>query len=255
MRVRYRSSVAGPRMLALGMGLASVVACSAKVAHAQSPSSDAAATALFDEGLKLMARHDYAAACPKLAESQRLGPSGGTLFNLAECYEHVGRTASAWAAWKDVAARANAAGKSDVERRALARAAALEPNLAKLTLTIDPASDVPGLAVTRDGVAVGHAEFGTPIPVDPGDHTVEASAPAKQSLSTHVVVAAKQAEATLKISLLDAPPVAPPTPAPEASGSRAWSWARCSVSWPSRRTMRRCSPRIARPRRSAPRPA
>jgi hypothetical protein len=73
--------------------------------------------------------------------------------------------------------------------------------------------------VTRDGVAVGHAEFGTPIPVDPGDHTVEASAPAKQSLSTHVVVAAKQAEATLKISLLDAPPVAPPTPAPEVAPS------------------------------------
>ena len=58
------------------------------------------------------------------AESERLAPSGGTLINLGECYEHTGQTASAWVAWKDAAARANAAGKADVEKRAAARAAA-----------------------------------------------------------------------------------------------------------------------------------
>jgi hypothetical protein len=94
------------------------------VARAQG-TTEAAATALFDDGRKLMAEHKYADACPKLAESQRLAPSGGTLLNLADCYEHTGQTASAWVSWKDVAARASAAGKADVEKRALARAAAL----------------------------------------------------------------------------------------------------------------------------------
>src|SRR5258708_30389730 len=95
--------------------------------RARAQDTEATATALFDDGRKLMAQHRYGDACPKLAESERLAPSGGTLINLAECYEHTGRTASAWAAWKDAAARANAAGKAAAEKSALARAVALEP--------------------------------------------------------------------------------------------------------------------------------
>src|SRR5579872_1217551 len=134
--------------------LALAFACSVlgSTAIALADGADVTATALFDEGRKLMGQKRYAEACPKLAESQRLAPSGGTLINLAECYEHAGQTASAWGAWKDVAARANAAGKGDVERNAVIRATALEPALAKLTITLASGSDVPGLQVSRDGV-------------------------------------------------------------------------------------------------------
>src|SRR5271165_4618178 len=179
-------------------------------ARAQTSGSDVAATALFDEGRKLMAAHDYANACPKLAESQRLAPSGGTLLNLAECYEKNGQTASAWAAWKDAASRANAAGKADIEKQASDRATALEPTLAKLAITLAAGSDVTGLQVKRDGVLVGHAEFGTALPVDPGSHTVEASAPGKQPWSTKVDVAARQKDASVAVTLVDAPAAAPP---------------------------------------------
>lgn len=182
--------------------------------------TEAAATALFDQGRNLMQQGKYAEACPKLAESERLAPSGGTLLNLGECYEHTGQTASAWAAWKDAAARANAAGKTDVEKRAAARAAALEPNLAKLAISVDSASDVPGLEVKRDGVKVGHAEFGLPIPVDPGTHVIDATAPNKQPFSGKVDVAPKQANATVTVTLVDAPQAAP-TPAPVAPPAQA----------------------------------
>ena len=194
---------------------------------------EAAATALFDDGRKLMAEHKYAEACPKLAESERLAPSGGTLINLADCYEHTGQTASAWVTWKDVAARANAAtSKADVEKRALARAAALEPNLARLTVTIEGASDVPGLDLKRDGAAVGHAELGVALPVDPGPHVIEATAPKKKPpFSAKIDVAAKQSDARVAVVLEDEPeavvaplPVTPPpvetpaTVAPPTSG-------------------------------------
>src|SRR5580692_11941446 len=130
---------------AIALTLATDLLATAGIARAQRTGADAAATALFDEGRRLMDQHRWGDACPKLAESERLAPSGGTLLNLAECYEHTGQTASAWVAWKDAASRANAAGKADVEKRALAKAAALEPTLAHLTVTVDSASDVPGL--------------------------------------------------------------------------------------------------------------
>ncbi|HEY3820969.1 MAG TPA: hypothetical protein VGL81_27585 [Polyangiaceae bacterium] len=193
---------------------------SAHAARAQG-SSEAAATALFDEGRKLMGEHKFGEACPKLAESERLAPSGGTLLNLADCYEHTGQTASAWVAWKDVASRANAAGKADVEKRALAKAAALEPALSKLTIAVVAGSDVSGLDVKRDGVAVGHTEFGLPIPVDPGAHVIEAIAPGKKAFSAKVDVAAKQTDARVTVTLEDdAQAVAPPPPvAPPATGA------------------------------------
>jgi hypothetical protein len=207
-------------MLSRGRAVALVVfglaTASPALARAQG-SNEAAATALFDEGRKLMAERRWAEACPKLAESERLAPSGGTLLNLADCYEHTGQTASAWAAWKDVASRANAAGKGDVEKRALAKAAALEPTLAKLTIAVDAGSDVEGLDVKRDGVAVGHAAFGTAIPVDPGAHVVEATAPKKKTFTAKVEVAPRQTDARVTVALEDEPQAVAPPPVATAA--------------------------------------
>jgi serine/threonine-protein kinase len=201
---------------------ASVAACSAafvvvsahpRVAVAQD--TEATATALFDEGRKLMAQHHYADACPKLAESQRLAPSGGTLLNLAECYEHNGQTASAWAAWQGAAARANAAGKAGAEKSALARAAALEPSLARLTIAFAPGSDVSGIEVKRDGIPLDRGELGSALPIDPGSHVIEATAPKKKPWSTSVTVAARQTDARVTVALEDdVQAVAPAAPTP-----------------------------------------
>jgi hypothetical protein len=190
--------------------------------RARAQDSEVTATALFNDARRLANEHQYAQACPKFAESERLAPSGGTLLNLAECYEHTGQTASAWAAWNDAAARANAAGKAGAEKSALARAAALESKLSKLTIALEPESDVPGLSVKRDGVPVGHGEFGVALPIDPGSHLIEASAPKKQPWSTQIEVSPKTLDARVRISLSDAPDqpsVSPVGVGTEGSGS------------------------------------
>src|SRR5439155_23616159 len=82
-------------------------------AYAQGASHKAAAEALFEEGRKLMAEGKVESACPKFADSQQIDPSSATLLNLANCYEKQGRTASAWATYRQAASLANANGRAD----------------------------------------------------------------------------------------------------------------------------------------------
>jgi hypothetical protein len=151
-----------------------VTVLAAAQGHAQSGS---AAQALFDQGKSLMAAGKASEACPKFEESQKLDPGSGTLINLALCYEKTGRTASAWSAYRDAAAAAAVAGNKERERGARDRAAALAPKVSKLTVEVPADSRVQGLAVTRDGVDVGPAQWGVPIPTDAGKHELVAKAP------------------------------------------------------------------------------
>src|SRR5262249_41226110 len=145
---------------------------------ARADADKATAEALFAEGRRLMAAGDYEAACPKLAASQKLDPGVGTMLNLADCHEKSGKTASAWVEFREVISSARAAGSKEREQLARTRAAALEKKLARLTITVDGAGAK--VQVTRDGVAIDHAAFGTAVPVDPGKHVVEATAPGKK---------------------------------------------------------------------------
>jgi len=72
---------------------------------ATAQSERAASVALFDEGRAALQRGDLAVACSKFQESNRLDPAVGTAFNLANCEEQRGRTSTAWALFREVAAR------------------------------------------------------------------------------------------------------------------------------------------------------
>ncbi|HXX69947.1 MAG TPA: hypothetical protein VEK07_22395, partial [Polyangiaceae bacterium] len=57
--------------------------------------------------------------------------------------------------------------------------------------------------IRRDDVVVGPAAWGVASPIDPGDHVIEATAPGKQSWSTHVSVAASADRKTVLVPALD----------------------------------------------------
>jgi hypothetical protein len=186
----------------------------------------AAAQSLYDEARKLTAAGKWADACPKLEESQRLDPTPVTEFYLADCYEHTGRTASAWSTYLELAAMAHRTGgpkAAERERLAKDRASALEPKLTKLQIDVPAAVRVPGLIVKRDGETVGEGQWGAPVPVDPGKHTVEASAPNKKPWSSaQDVQGAGKTNAVQVAPLEDVPapaPVATAAPAPLGGGS------------------------------------
>jgi hypothetical protein len=180
----------------------------------QRPANDpAGAEVLFTDAKKAMAAGDYESACPKLAESYRLDPGTGTLTALAVCHETLGKTASAWAEFMQVVSDAAQAHRPDRERFAKQHIAVLEPKLSRLTILVDAATEaLPGLEVRRDGIQLGRAAWGTAVPVDPGDHTVEAIADGKQRWSTSAK-ARETDSSTVTVPALEDVPVAP-SPAP-----------------------------------------
>jgi hypothetical protein len=192
----------------------------APVVRAQS-STSAAAEALFDEGKKLMTAGKQMQACPKFEESQRLDPGSGTLINLALCYEQTGRTASAWSTYHDAASAAHASGNTERERGALARAQALLPKLSKLTIVVPDDARIPGLVVTRDGVEVGTAQWGVPIPSDEGTHEISAKASGYDDWHAKVAVSGAGTSASVTVPKLVVTPSVAPKAAPAAASTAA----------------------------------
>jgi hypothetical protein len=174
----------------------------------QNPESKAAAQALFDEGRSLVEHRQFAEACPKFAESQRLDPGIGTELWLADCYENNGQVASAWAAFKEAAAAA-ALVHDKRETVARDRATALETKIPRLMIVVSDTAAAQALEVRRDGVIMAATAWGFALPVDPGVHTIAASAVGHKPWSTTVQVAGRADTLQVTIPALeDATPLA-----------------------------------------------
>jgi hypothetical protein len=213
----YRSSRLTPLALVLTakVGLMPLMVLEVTLAapSAMAQSSSAQARTLFREARRLMEKDRFTAACPKLEESLRLDPGMGTQFNLAHCWEKIGRTASAWGMFLDVAAAAKQSGQRKREKAALQRAEALEPKLSRLRIDVlDPA---PGMTVLRAGEEVGQGAWGAAMPIDPGTYAIEARAPGKHDWSGDVTVTEAAQTVPLEIPALeDIAPVVVEAPEP-----------------------------------------
>jgi hypothetical protein len=207
--------------------IVALVAVFARTRSAHAQSAAASAEALFAEGRRLMSENNFAAACPNFAASQKLDPSSGTLLNLASCYEKLGRTASAWATYQEAASLATSQGRAEHVRVAQKRAQALEPQLARVIVSVE--APVEGLEIQRDNVPVTQAEWGLAVPIDPGAHTYTAKAAHYETWTgqLNVEVPVHQGGTTtpvnvsIKIPALTKMVEAPATPPPAPEGDRA----------------------------------
>ena len=195
-----------------------------RLAQADHYAQAARAEALFDEARKLMAAKDFEHACPKFAESQTLDPAPGTMLNLATCYERAGKTASAWGAFKAAQALAQNAGQKQRAAAAAAKAAEIEPKVGHITVWIAPEARVASLEVQCDGETVRPAEWGEPLPYDPGPHELAAEAPGHRKWTSHVELRGDGQNVDITVPALEADPAARaaaggPAPLPLSSTS------------------------------------
>lgn len=191
--VRFPSALCA---LSLSLSLASPAA-------AEGAGEKAAAEALFDEGVRLLKDGKLDEACPKFERSQAVDPGIGTLLYLGECYRKQGRTASAWATFREAASKAEAAGEADRARAGAERADEIEPTLSRVLFSVDPEnSKIEALQLNQGTTELNRALWGSAIPVDPGLLKITASAPGYESFEITVEVQKGPSERTVAIPAL-----------------------------------------------------
>jgi hypothetical protein len=143
--------------------------CTTPSAQAGSGEAEAA----FRDGRKAVRAGDWATACTKFAESERLEPAPGTLLNLADCEDHVGKLVSAH---EHFGVAASGFPRGDARRNlALAREEQLDKRIVRLTLHLAPSAP-PDTGVHTGDAPIPASALGSPMLVDPGKLTLVVTA-------------------------------------------------------------------------------
>jgi len=170
----------------------------ASTAHAQTPSpNQTAADEAFKQGRDLYKAGKYAEACGQFDKSQKLDPANGTLFNLSQCSEKVGKLATAAAGYRELVEK-----DTNEQRKASAaeRLREITPKIPKLIVKVD--KPPPGIVVEIDsktgprGIAAN-----TPIEVDFGDYNVVARARGYNEFMSRVKINQESKTTTVEATL------------------------------------------------------
>ncbi|MBX3188475.1 MAG: PEGA domain-containing protein [Labilithrix sp.] len=172
------------RALTLAVVMALVPVASA---HADPAPGKEHAKQLFDEGLELEKKNDFAAALAKYREAKQITVTPGLRFHEGYCLEMTGKLAAALEEYEAAEKMAREQNKQDVRSAVVARLDPLRARVPQLAIRLaTPAKDA---EVKVDGVAVAAPLLGgKSFRLDPGDHTVTAHAPGYKPFSRSVKV-------------------------------------------------------------------
>ena len=209
MRLTPRTIFSKLRGMRLGL-VAALISGSAGIALADARSE---AAALFDHGMSELDAHHIESACVAFHDSLARHADIVTESALADCDSRIGKLASAWRLWVDIA---KTAPNADLRGAADASAKALEPRLAKAKVKL--AAAVPAAVVIEiEGEHLGDLPASSTeaitIAVDPGSVELTARAagfePASQTAS---IGEAATVDVTIPALHAVAVPIPPPPP-------------------------------------------
>lgn len=154
--------------------------------------------ALYNQGKDLIGQKKYHEACERFAASYKLDENQNTMVALAACHDLEGKTATAWGEYLQVAQKARGTPAADY---ATDQAKKLEPKLLKIKLVMPLIPT--DLALKIDSVPYPKDVIGADLPLDPGEHDIEAKAPGKHDWARHIKLTAAESPLAVNLSLED----------------------------------------------------
>jgi hypothetical protein len=191
---------------ALLLAIAATLALSGAPRALAQPGEDVAvARRLFTEGLKDEQNKRFDVALDKFRQVQRVRDTVNVRYRIGTCLEGMGRVAAAIKAYQSaIDLGAGDKGNADVVKASTERIAALDRQVARVTLTLSDRA--PADAEVRvDDEKVEREALGQPILLDPGHHTISAKATGAQDFHTSMTLA-EGGNVSLSIPLDPVPP-------------------------------------------------
>ncbi len=157
----------------------------ASAASAQTDEELEEARTLFGEGVQLTQEERWEEAAERFRRVMRVRATGQVKYNLALALSHTSALAEAATLLREVVDDAELDRRTRRDARRLLDE--IQPRLAHLTVRVQ--GDEAGLALTLDGAPLGLDRLGTPIPVDPGRHTLAARRGAREAGTREITLA------------------------------------------------------------------
>jgi hypothetical protein len=189
------------------------------IAPAANATPESDAKDLFARGRELRANNDCGSASELFRKAWLRYPQGlGSLRNLAECEEQLGRFASSRRAWLDLK-RALVTAPNDPkyegwDKDAEEAANRLKPKVAAFVVDVyvkspegeSLANDQSGVEILVNGESVGTTLVGTPLERDPGSYRIRAQHPDAQPVEQTVALSAgDNPHVTMRITVTPKP--------------------------------------------------
>ena len=219
MRPRPLSSLGRAAALAVVVG-ALVVA--ARPAHAETSASE---KKLAKEMLTEAIADEKAGKCTEALEVLRqvvqIQESGEALLHLGECLAKTSKLAEALKTWEHAEDVARGEKDRTTQQALLPRVAALRARIPAVALQVP--ADAKGVTIKVDGQAVPVARAGSPMSLDPGDHTIEAQAEGCAPFTRKITLAEKES----KVVVVELPSLSAPRsegPARSSGGVPIGTW-------------------------------
>ncbi|HXX69384.1 MAG TPA: hypothetical protein VEK07_19520 [Polyangiaceae bacterium] len=151
------------------------------------------ARALFAQAEENEDADQWQDALEKLRLVSHVKLTAGVRYHIALCETHLGELANALEDYSEAQSQARVENAEDVLRLVGGALADLSPRVPRLTLRVVP--EFVDATVLLDGSPLDRSRLGVPIPIDPGPHKVDASAPHRSSI--HAAVMVHERESTI----------------------------------------------------------
>lgn len=195
-RLRRLALLASPCCAALGMVIRPCNAANETPSAAELQS----ARALFVQAEEDEDADRWQEALEKLRLVSHVKLTAGVRYHIALCETHLGALTNALEEYSAAQTQARVENAQDVLVLVGGALADLSPRVPRLTLRIVP--EFVDATVLLDGVPVDRSRLGEPVPIDPGPHKVDATAPGRSPI--HASVTVHERESTvLEIPLLE----------------------------------------------------
>ena len=143
---------------------------------------------LFEEGVDLEKKADYAGALAKYKEAQQTAVTAGLRFHTGYCLEMTGKLAGALEEYEAADRLAREQNKQEVHAATIARLEPLRARVPQIAIRLaTPAKDAE-VQLDGAGVAAALVDGGKAFRLDPGEHVVTARAPGYKAFSRKVQV-------------------------------------------------------------------